>query len=442
MPKLFSQDKYFNNLLKGSSFNAVATAFGVGFGFVATLLIARNYGSDLIGNVATITSTFTLLSLVALLGNQTLALKVLPEHIEKYSYSVAQHVYHKLLVITSWFTCGVIAIWLLIEKGTPLTFLRNLEQYIYLVAILIVLSVFRELNTKTLRGLGDYKIYSLFELLPPILLATTAVFAIGLKVPEHLFQYIYFLPLAIAGLLSFIFVIRTFDVKSLEDSRRTSQSIPLPSKTTLIRTSLPMLGITLSNVIISNFDILMLNYFTSSSVVGVYSIYVKIVGITALATHSINAMFGPTVSKLFSSNEASQLKSFSKKATLLSFTATFGTSFVLILFLEPLLGLFGQEFIEDKRVLYVLIVSTLAGSFFGSVGFYLNMTGHQAYFFRIMICAAVMNVCLNMILIPLWGPMGAAAATLISVVTWNLLATRKIFKEYKYTLIWSGNHNA
>lgn len=442
MLKELSQDKNINYLLKGSSFNVIAKIFGIGFGFLTSVLIARNYGSDLIGNVATITSTFTLLSLLALLGNQTLVLKVLPEYIQNYSYSEAKRVYLRLLLITSCFTCGVVSTWMLLEKKSTFTLLQGLEKYVLLVAALLVLSVFREFNTKTLRGLGDYKIYSLFEFLPAILLGCIAIIAIGLKVPEMYFQYVYYLPLFIMSLLSFLFVKRVFDFRILKDNRSINRLNTLLSKTTLIRMSLPMLGVTLSTAIIAHFDILMLNYFTSSSTVGIYSIYVKIVSITAIATQSINAMFAPTVSKLFSSNERSQLESYAKKVTLISFMTTLAVSVVVAICLEPLLGLFGTDFLEEKISIYILIIATLVSSFFGSVGLYLNMTGHQVYFFRIMIGAAVINVFLNMLFIPLWGLKGAAFATLFSVVAWKLLATRKIFKEHKYTLIWSGTPNA
>ena len=415
---------------------------GLIFGFLASFLIARNYGADLVGNVATITSAFTLLSLVALFGNQTLVLKVLPEFIEKYNHSTAKRVYFQLIIITLYFTCGVVTTWLFLEKFTALTLIRGLEQYTLLVSTLLVLSVFRRLNTKTLRGLGDYKIYSLFELLPPILLASTATVAIALNTPEHYFQYVYFLPLLIMGFLSFIFVSKTFKFKIKGENNILESPALLPTKASLMRISLPMFGVTLSSAIIAHFDILMLNYFTSSSAVGVYSIYIKIVAITALATQSINAMFAPTVSRLFSSNKEHELKSFAKKTTLLSFTVTLTLAAIVFLFHKPLLGLYGLEFLKETPTLYLLLLATLVSSFFGSVGLYLNMTGHQVSFFRIMLIAAAINIGLNIILIPQWGSSGAAAATLFSIATWNILATRKIYMTYKYTLIWSRGRYA
>ncbi len=442
MRKLFSTDNNFNHLLKGSTFNVAAKIVGILFGFFASILITKNYGSDLIGDIATITSAFTLLSLLALLGNQTLVLKVLPEQIEKHNYFAAKLVYHKLLNITLCTTICVIVAWLFIENISSFTLVRGLEKYIFLVAALVFLAAIKELNSKTLRGLGDYKIYSVFEILPALLLASTAIISIELQVAEHNFQYAYFFPLLVIGILSFTVVSKSFHKKVKNNFFTEIDYSRLPTKADLIRTSLPMLGVTLSTAIIAHFDILMLNYYTTSSEVGVYSVYVKIVAGTALTTHSINAMFAPTVSRLFSRNEKFQLKIFAKKTTLLSLSATMAAAALVIALQKPILGLFGSEFIESISTLHVLILSTITSSFFGSVGLYLNMTGNQVYFFRVMLVAALINILLNAILIPLVGLMGAAIATLVSVLTWNLLATYKIYREFGHTLIWGREKNA
>lgn len=442
MIKNIFSDKNFDLLLKASSFNAVAKIVGITFGFLASLLIARTYGSDLVGKVAAITSVFTILSLFALLGNQTLIVKVLPQYIERYNYSIAKRVYLRVVVITSGLTLGMISLWISLEITTRFTLLKNLEEYTFLVAFLIAASTFQRLNTKALRGLGDYKIYSYFEILPAIFLALTAILAIVFNYPEHQFQYLYFSPLLLMSILSFYFVNRVFTLKSLKTEPRIIDDAIIPTKTSLITTSIPMFGVTISTTVISHFDILMLNYYYPPDIVGVYSVYAKITAVTAFATHSINSMFAPTVSRLFSSNKRSELRNFAKKTTLLSFSISLLLTFLLLLTHKPILGFYGAEFTLELSTLYVLLLSSLVSSFCGSVGLYLNMTGQQTPFFRIMLFAALINIALNVLLIPLLGSLGAAWATLASVLTWNLLATRRILKEFKYTLVWSGGFYA
>ena len=429
-------DGNFRFLLKASTFNAVTKIVGTILGFVATFMIAKTYGPALLGKVATITSTFTLLALFALFGNQTLIVKVIPEHIEKYGYTNARYVYNKFLFITLSFAAAIIAIWNLAEVTTPFTLLRGMEDQALFITILIALYTYRRLNTKALRALGDYKIYSYIEMIPPLLLALVTIVSVTLSVSERIFQYIYFLPQIILFILSFYFVRRTFLAKTKQDSLHDAAA-PLPTSRSLIQSSLPMFGVTISTAIITHFDILMLNYFKSSSTVGVYAVYAKIVVITALATKSISSMFGPTVSKLYSTNKNQELKTFAKKTTLLSFGSSLALCLTFLLIHKPFLSFYGEYFTQDLPTLYILLSGSVIGSFFGPIGLFLNMTGHQTAFFRIILFGAVINIVLNMLLIPLWGALGAALATLACFLTWNILATLKMYKEFGYTIIWS-----
>ena len=161
-------DGNFSLLLKASSFNVMTKIVGTAFGFLASFLIARSYGPELYGIVATISSAFTLLSLIALFGNQTLIVKIIPEYIEKHGYLIAKKLYFRILLISLYLTGGIILLWTLSEYLTPITLFRGLEQHGLLIAVLIAIATYKRLNTKTLRALGDYKIYSMFDLLGPI----------------------------------------------------------------------------------------------------------------------------------------------------------------------------------------------------------------------------------------------------------------------------------
>jgi O-antigen/teichoic acid export membrane protein len=260
-----------------------------------------------------------------------------------------------------------------------------------------------------------------------------------LNIPNYIFEFAYFTPHLVLCLLSFFIVKKLFNNKKNKDDKPFDNRQRPPKKLDLFKTSLPMFGVTISTAVMSHFDILMLNYYTSSEAVGIYAIYVKIVVITTLASQSINSMFAPTVSKLHSANKTNELKSFAKKATLLSFGTTLTLSLGFIVIHKPFLGLYGPQFLSELTTLYILILSSVCTGFFGPVGLFLNMTGHQNTFFKIISFAAILNAILNVILIPQWGAQGAAAATLISMVTWNILATRVVLKEFQYTILWTRN---
>ena len=57
----------------------------------------------------------------------------------------------------------------------------------------------------------------------------------------------------------------------------------------------------------------------------------------------------------------------------------------------------------------------------GPVGLLLNMTGHERETAKGVAISAVLNMVLNFLLIPRWGITGAAVATTVSMIAWNLL---------------------
>lgn len=73
-----------------------------------------------------------------------------------------------------------------------------------------------------------------------------------------------------------------------------------------------------------------------------------------------------------------------------------------------------------KEALVVLVLGQGLCAFFGSAPVYLNMTGRQRIFQRIVLGALVLNFLLNYWLIPSYGMLGAAIAFSVSALFWNL----------------------
>jgi len=82
---------------------------------------------------------------------------------------------------------------------------------------------------------------------------------------------------------------------------------------------------------------------------------------------------------------------------------------------------FGPEYDASYVPLLILLAGQMVNSAAGSVGFLLNMTGHERETARGMAVAATLNVVLNLLLTPLWGVQGAAIATAVSMIAWNAL---------------------
>ncbi len=78
---------------------------------------------------------------------------------------------------------------------------------------------------------------------------------------------------------------------------------------------------------------------------------------------------------------------------------------------HPILWLFGTEFTAGYPLMFVLVLGLLARAAVGPAQGLLVATGHQNLTAAVMAVTVACNGGLNLLLIPQWGLMGAAAAT-------------------------------
>ena len=100
----------------------------------------------------------------------------------------------------------------------------------------------------------------------------------------------------------------------------------------------------------------------------------------------------------------------------------------MILFGDRILGLFGAEFVAARWSMTVLILGQLVNVGSGSVGYLMGMTGHHRQSAFVLGCSAVLNIILNAILIPIFGIMGAAIATALTMALWNIWLHQLVVK--------------
>ena len=114
------------------------------------------------------------------------------------------------------------------------------------------------------------------------------------------------------------------------------------------------------------------------------------------------------------------LKDTVQKSTKLIFYSTTPVLLVLVLFSDTILGYFGEEFVVASFALIILCISRFINAISGSVGYIMQMTDQQKVYQNVIMIAFFINVILNFILIPFYGINGAAIASSIAMVFWNI----------------------
>ena len=181
----------------------------------------------------------------------------------------------------------------------------------------------------------------------------------------------------------------------------------------ILKESWPLLGAALSIVIYMKIDLVMLGNMSSSSEVGYYAVAAKISEIFFLVPTIISAVWLPSLAKL-KSNDAilnAAIQKILDYFIVLSLFISFVVSVFSIFLID---SIFGADFSKSSEMLAIHIWSCPL-VFIGIVGgkWYVLKGLQTITLFRTCV-AAVVNVFLNFLLIPDYGGVGAAVATLIA----------------------------
>lgn len=186
------------------------------------------------------------------------------------------------------------------------------------------------------------------------------------------------------------------------------------------KVALPLILLSGSHIVLSETDTLMIGFFLSAEQVGIYSAAVKTASWVPFILLAVNAIAAPLIASLYAQGDRQSLQKLVSTIARWMFYPALATAIGLIGFAEPILQLFGPEFIAAKGALVTLILGQLVNVGAGSVGYLMTMTGHQNQSVGVMGTSALVNMLLNLVGIHFFGIVGAALATAFSMALWNI----------------------
>ncbi|MGD8495006.1 MAG: flippase [Gemmatimonadales bacterium] len=194
-----------------------------------------------------------------------------------------------------------------------------------------------------------------------------------------------------------------------------------------LRSLLPLTLLAGLAMINNQMDVVMLGVLGPPADVGVYKVAFSASTPIVFALGAINVVVAPYFSRAYASGDRGALQRLATWSARVSIAVALPGAVVLILFGGPLLDfVFGSEFARGASALALLVGGNLIAVAAGSVGNILNMTGHEGDTVFASGVAALSNLVLNLALIPVLGIRGAAAATALSLVLWNVILVFRV----------------
>jgi len=197
----------------------------------------------------------------------------------------------------------------------------------------------------------------------------------------------------------------------------------------LLSSSSPFLFIAVMQVVSANIGILMAGSLLGSTETGIFTVALRLSQFISLALFAVNMPLGPQIAARYAKADIRGLQRIVTKG---SWAVLAGALAVTVLFLAggtQILSLFGEGFVQGRRVLIILTLGQFINAAAGSVGLILIMTGNEKLVMKAHSISTVILVVLTPGFIQIWGVIGAAVASTISFLVWNGFLTAHVFRR-------------
>lgn len=174
-------------------------------------------------------------------------------------------------------------------------------------------------------------------------------------------------------------------------------------------------------------DVLLLGALRTTGEVGVYRAVSQVALVIPLFLKALNTVFAPMIARHQAAGERDRMRSAFQTATRWSLLLSLPVYLVMVVAGEEVLHLFGAEFVVGATALAVLASGQLLNAGSGGVGYVLMMSGHQFQKMAGDVSFALLNIVLNLLFIPRWGILGAAAATAASIAGLNVVRSVQVY---------------
>jgi len=396
------------------------------FGFLLTLLIARYFGAEGLGEYMLAVVVLRIFTLIAKLGMDTASIRFIASFAKQKKWKSL--LYFRKKVVSTLLVTSIISSSLMYFLANAIANLLNINpEYIRLFSFFILPMVFFILHYQSLRGLKKIAAFSFFYRMSQAMFTIIAIIILLQYSNDSIVPfYAYATNLIIVSILAFVVFRSALKVKIEEN---VEEEIEEKSLKNILAVAMPLMFAQSVQFIMAWTDKLMIGNMMTAEDVGVYGVAFRLSMFASISLMAINSIASPKFAEMYGDNNIEGLKKVAQQSTKMIFWSTLPLVILFFMFPELLLGFFGEQFKIGVYAFLLLSFGKLISSFSGSVGNLLQMTGKQLIYMNVLLVGAIINVLLNYFLIPIYGINGAAIASMTSIIIWNLTMVYYVKKE-------------
>lgn len=187
-----------------------------------------------------------------------------------------------------------------------------------------------------------------------------------------------------------------------------------------------------ANVILE-IDKFMINRYEAIENVAYYGVAIYIATVIGVPYRSMYQIVNPLTAKLLNEKNKIDLKILYQKSSLTLFIISGFIFLMIILNINELYKLINESYVDGLIVVFIIGLTKLSDSLLGNNNAILFNSDYYRMVLVLGVFLAVLTIVLNMVFIPLYGINGAAFATFIAILIYNI--SKILFVYFKFKIL-------
>lgn len=416
--------------VKDASWAFASLAIAAGVQFILRIFLARYFGA---GDLGLYTLAFTFYSFGLIFSGFGIDGGVRKYVAENVDDSNRVNILMKSGIFLSFFTGCIMGFILFIASPYISNYFFKMPELTILLRIVSCTFPFIAVEKTTLgflNGLRRMKLFALINIFQNILvIALTLAFALaGFDLKYAVISLA--LPVVLMSILSLLLVRRSLSWLKIIESSGAIKTLVAFGFYVVLANSMGTLQIYV--------DSTMIGYFMTNVDVGIFAVAKTIIPALLMPSQAVQSITTPIIAGHWGKNEIESIGNLINRSMKYAAFYAILIAFVIGFLSQDLIKLlFGQDFISASLPLQILLVGSVASAILSPIGGALSSTAYVKIIFMLSGITVILNIILNILLIPHFGITGAAVASSICMVLGTLIQLYAIHRLLEIKIEWA-----
>jgi O-antigen/teichoic acid export membrane protein len=183
------------------------------------------------------------------------------------------------------------------------------------------------------------------------------------------------------------------------------------------------------NIMGLRLPVLMLGFAIGPEPVALFSLASRIAEMVILALTIVILTTGPHLAELHAKQDYPRMQRLVTRSTIAVSVWAIPITLGLIFAGKWLLSWFGPKFVAGYPILVVLVIGQTVSAITGTVSLVMTMGGLERVVLKVQALGLIITGILCLVLIPVWGGLGAAIGSTAALIFWNITLAVQLYRR-------------